>query len=99
MVINVFMIIGILTVDLLIPSASSLKEKRRVIKSLKERLKNSFNISIIEDGYHDKWQRAKIAIANLNIDRRATESQLSKIENFIEGFQNVQILNRRAELI
>lgn len=93
------MIIGILTVEILIPSASSLKEKRRALKSLKERLKNAFNISIAEIDHHDKWQRAKIAIANINANRRRVESQLSKIVNYIDGFGKVQLLDCQIELI
>lgn len=93
------MTVGILTIKILIPDAFSLKEKRRVLRSLKERLKNAFNISIAEIDQHDKWQTAGIAIANISKDKRHAESQLYKITDFIDDFNKVQLLDSKIELI
>ena len=73
--------IGFLMVDMHIPSAQSLKDKRSVVKSIKERLKNDFNISIAELGEQDKWQRAVLGIIMLGSDKPFVESVLSKIKD------------------
>ena len=57
------MIVGLLTLDLHIPEANSLKSKRRVIKSLIEKIKNKFNVSISEVDAQNLWQRSVIGIA------------------------------------
>ncbi len=93
------MTIGILTVEIFIPDSLSLKDKRRVLKSLKERLKNSFNISIAEIEYHGKWQRAKMAIVNVDAGKRIAESRLGKVLDFIDKFNKVQLLDSKMELI
>ena len=49
--------IGVLTLELHIEAAHSLKEKRHVVKSLKERLRGRFNVAVSEIDYHDVWQR------------------------------------------
>ena len=93
------MTIGILTVDIMIPMALSLKEKRRALKSLKERLKAAFNISVAETDHHEKWQRAKIVIVNVDIDKTHAQNQLDKAMDFIDRFDRVQILDNKIELI
>lgn len=93
------MTIGILTIDILIPFSASLKEKRRVLKSLKDKLRNTFNISIAEIDYHDKWQRSRLAIANINQSKRKVESQLDIIINFIDRSGKVQLVDSQKELL
>jgi len=93
------MTIGVLTVEIFIPASLSLKDKRRVLKSLKERLKNSFNISIAEIEHHGKWQRAKMAIVNVDASKRIAESWLGKVLDFIDKFNKVQLLDSKMELL
>ncbi len=93
------MMIGVLTVEIFIPASLSLKDKRRVLKNLKDRLKNSFNISIAEIEHHGKWQRAKMAIVNVDVSKRVAESRLGKVLNFIDKFNKVQLLDSKMELI
>ena len=57
------MIVGLLTLDLHIPAANSLKSKRMVIKSLIEKIKNRFNVSVAEVDAQNLWQRSVIGIA------------------------------------
>jgi len=93
------MIIGLLTIKLHIPDSNSLKAKRRAIKSLKERMRNRFNISVAEVGNHDKWQLATIAIAALTTDKVHADSSLSSILNFVDSFKNVSIIDYSTELL
>ena len=76
--------IGILSLDIHIPEAQSLKEKRTVIRGLKDRLRNKFNVSIAELDSQDKWQRATLDIAMIGNDRRYLNRCLDNIVSFVE---------------
>ena len=57
------MIVGTIDAELLIPGSASLKDKRRVLRSLLDRIRARFNVSTAELDFHDKWQRTRIGIA------------------------------------
>lgn len=76
--------IGILQLELHIPAAQSLKQKRQVLKSLKDRLHAQFNLSVAEVGFLDKWQRAELAIVMVSADKPYLESQFDHIQRFVE---------------
>lgn len=73
------LIVGLLTVDLYLPGCTSLKEKRSVLRSLKERLGHKFNISIAEVAFMDKWQRCRLGIAQVGNDQQFLKKSLDKI--------------------
>ncbi len=87
------MLIGLLEVELYIPNCNSLKEKRFVLKSLKTKLRNRFNISVTESDGHDLWQRAKILVVTVSNDGASANSTLSKVVNFIDADRRVQLLD------
>lgn len=71
--------------------AGSLKEKRMVIKSIIQRCQNKFNISIIESGYHDKWQICSIGIALAAVNKSTADQNSQKIIDFLYNDDRVQI--------
>lgn len=91
------MIVKLLTVDLIIPGCSSLKEKRFALSSLKTRLRRKFNVAVAEVAYHDKWQRCELAIVTVGVDRRATDSQCDKLLRFVERDHRVEIADTSQE--
>ncbi|MGD8414805.1 MAG: DUF503 domain-containing protein [Candidatus Latescibacterota bacterium] len=91
------MILKLLTVDLIIPGCSSLKEKRYALSSLKKRLRNKFNVSVAEVDHHDKWQRCELAIVTASKDRRTADSQCDKVLRFVEGDHRVEIVDVQQE--
>jgi hypothetical protein len=93
------MTIGILNLILYIPQSNSLKAKRQVLHSLKANLRNSFNIAVAQIGDEDKWQKAKLAIVGVEKNRETMNSSLSRIINFIENFNQVELINHDLELI
>lgn len=93
------MIIGILTVLIEIPSSFSLKEKRRVLNSVKSKLKNRFNISIAEVGEKDIWNRAEIGIAIISDNSSFCNEQLGNVIEFIEKFSDIVVLSVNQEII
>jgi len=78
------MIVGVCKVELYIPEANSLKAKRKVIKSLKDRVRNKFNISIAEVELQDLWQRAILGVVTVSNDKKQVDAVLSKVISFME---------------
>ncbi|RME83772.1 MAG: DUF503 domain-containing protein [Planctomycetota bacterium] len=76
--------LGLVKVKIYIPSAHSLKEKRKVVKSLKEKVRNKFNVSVAEVDYQDYHQSAFLAIAMVSNDAAHLVSQSQKISEFIQ---------------
>ena len=93
------MFAGLLSVELFLPEVSSLKEKRMVIKSLKDILRNKFNISISEVESNDKWQRAALAVAVVGNDKKYIDGQIQAVLQEIEKKRDVQILTHQMEII
>ena len=89
--------IGVLSVAVHIPAAQSLKEKRFVLKSLKDRVRNQFNVSVAELDGQDKWQTATVGFAMLNNDRRHVNQCLSNILSFVEGFNGLEVCESAIE--
>ena len=72
--------IGVLTLELRIENSHSLKDKRHVVKSLKEKLRHRHNISIAEIDYQDQWQHALLAAATVSPSRQHAEQVLRAVE-------------------
>ena len=72
--------IGVLTLELRIPDAHSLKEKRHHVLSLKERLRHKFNVSVAEIDYQDVWQRALLAVVVVSSSRQFARQVLDAVE-------------------
>jgi uncharacterized protein YlxP (DUF503 family) len=83
--------ISLLTIELLIPWAQSLKDRRSAVRGLKDRLSSRFNASVAEIGYQDKWQRAVLAVCILGNDRRQLESDMARVRQLCEETQDLQI--------
>ena len=79
------MVIGILTVSISIPQANSLKDKRRVVKSIKDRLRNGFNVSVAEIGEQDIWRTAILGIAVISEDATYANGVLSRVQDLIQN--------------
>ena len=67
---------GLLTLELRIAHSQSLKDKRQVLRSLKDRLRRRFNISVAEVGFQDTWQRSLVGVATVSGDRTQAEGTL-----------------------
>ena len=93
------MTVGILQLKLFIPQANSLKSKRQALRSLKDKIRSRFNVSVAEVGELEKWQRAHLAVASLNSDKRAVNAVLSKIINLTDSCHNVELVDQTMEFI
>ena len=92
------MVIGVSTWTLSLPECRSLKEKRSVVKSLKERLQHRFRVSVEETRHQDTWTRAEITAAVVAGDRRQADSILDKMDRFVEADGRALILNTERSL-
>lgn len=73
-------VIAVLTMELRIEDAHSLKDKRHVVKSLVERLRHKFNVAVAEIGYHDLWQRALVSAVTVSHQQTYAEQVLQAVE-------------------
>jgi uncharacterized protein YlxP (DUF503 family) len=89
--------ISLLTIELTIPWARSLKDRRGAVRGLKDRLRSRFNASVAEVAFQDKWQRATIAVCIVDSDRRQLESVMNRIRQLTEETQDLQITGMHQE--
>jgi len=83
--------ISLLTIELMIPWARSLKDKRSAVRGLKDRLRSRFNASVAEVAYQDKWQRATITVCIIDNDRRKLEADMSRVRQLCEEARDLQV--------
>jgi uncharacterized protein YlxP (DUF503 family) len=73
-------VIGVLTLEIHVEESHSLKEKRHVVKSLKDRLRDRFNVSVAEIDHLDSWQPSVVAVVTVSNDRIRAEQVLQAVE-------------------
>lgn len=93
------MVVGLCTLELYIGEADSLKDKRRVLKSILDRVRSRFNVSIAEVGQQDLWQRATIAFACVSNDSGHTNRMINNVVSFIESQGSIQVTDYRVETL
>lgn len=91
--------IGVMTIDLFSDQFHSLKDKRQLISSVKERLRNKFNIAVAETAGLDVWQRAKLSIVSISNSKKILEVLFRKIEEFIVAHYGIQITGIQIQYI
>jgi len=89
--------IALVTVELFIPFAHSLKEKRSVVRGLRDQLRARFNASVAEFGYQDKWQRALIGVCMLNGDKHKLETDMARVRQLCEEMPRIEIVDISQE--
>lgn len=87
------MVVGVLNIELFIPRSNSLKTKRQAVKSIKERLRSRFNVSVAEIDYTDKWQRSSLCVAAVSNEKKHIESIFGKVKDCIFNDYRVEVIN------
>jgi uncharacterized protein YlxP (DUF503 family) len=93
------MTIGVLQLEIRIGDAMSLKDKRRVVKSLKDRIAHGHNVSIAEVGALDEHRRAIIGMAMVSNDAQYVEGALSKLVDFVRMVPQVELIDYQIEML
>lgn len=91
------MTIGLLVIDVLMDGAFSLKDKRSILKRIKKKLRDNFNIAISEIDYQDIWNESKLAIVTVSSDSKHVDMLLQKVLTFVEDDANVELLKYSME--
>ena len=92
------MVVGMMRWDLAIPGVDSLKEKRMVVRSLKDRIHHRFKVSVAETAQQDQWTRAQIAVAIVATDGAHAEEVLDKVDHLVAQEGRALVLARHREL-
>ena len=93
------MVVGILRVELHIPESNSLKAKRQIVKGIKDRIRNKFNVSIAEVDNNDLWQRASLGVSMVSNDKQFVKQVLCSVVDKINQENGAVILDHSIEFI
>lgn len=93
------MVVGVCTVELWIPESQSLKDKRQVLHSVKDRLRGKFNLSIAEVDGQDLWQKAVLGMACVANDGGHVEQILEQALNVIKSMPTIEVVRVHRELL
>jgi uncharacterized protein len=87
-----------LRLELRLPFASSLKEKRQTLRSLKDRLRRK-NVSVVESDHQDSWQRATVELALAAVSRGAAEEKREEIRRALLNYDELVVVEWREEFV
>jgi len=93
------MVVGVLQLTLYFAHSRSLKEKRGLVRSVKSRVANEFNVSIAECDGHDLWQKAVFGICRVGADLAYVEGCLRKVVAFIGDLHLGELGEERVEFL
>ncbi len=87
------MIVGVLTMELVVPDARTLKEKRSVVQSVQQRIRNTFNVSVAEIAYGDVPRRCRLGVAMVARQARPLHSQLDQVVDMIRSCAGLSLID------
>ncbi len=93
------MVVGTLKIEFRLDDNRSLKGKRKVVRSMVDKVKSRFNVSIAEIGSNDKWQKIELGISAVGNDKRHIDASLNHILNFLDSLYLAQIVNTKIEIL
>lgn len=93
------MVVGTLEIQLLIRGSRSLKDRRSVVRSLKDRIASRFKVSVAEVGDPDSWQRSALGVAVVANDRRFVNEVLSKILDLVHSDPRAEVVEQHMEIL
>jgi hypothetical protein len=92
------MVVGTLKIILHLHDNHSLKGKRKVVRSMVDKVKHKFNVSIAEVGSNDKWQRIELGVSAVGNDRRHIDSSLNNILDYMDTLYLAEIVDSSVEI-
>jgi uncharacterized protein YlxP (DUF503 family) len=92
------MVIGLLTVEMHLPGARSLKDKRMIVRSVKDRLKK-FNVAVSETAHHDLWQRAELGIVTISTTDEAVDRALAAVKDEIDRVEPGLVTRTQIDML
>ena len=92
------LVLGLVQAEIHFPESGSLKSKRKILKSIKDRLRSKFNVSVSEVDYQDKWQRSLLAVATVGNDRQFVNQVLDQVADLLEAIPEIQVLHIELDM-
>jgi uncharacterized protein YlxP (DUF503 family) len=92
------MVIGVLTVEMHVQGSRSLKDKRMVLRRVKDRLKK-FNVAVSEVDHHDLWQRGALAVVTVSTDQAHADRELAAVADEIDRVEPGLVARREVEFL
>lgn len=93
------MIVGIMVVDLFAETPQSLKDKRYFVSSIKQKLRNKFNVSVIESDFQDLWQKIQFAIVTVAHNKSDAVKSFQSVEEFIYLNYPVKVIDIKRDFL
>ncbi len=93
------MVVGTLKITLLMHDNRSLKGKRKVVKSMVDRIKHRFNVGVAEVGANDLWQRIELGVCTVGNDRRHVDASLTNVLSFTDSLHMAEIVDSELEIL
>jgi len=93
------MVVGAARVELHVHGSQSLKQKRGVVRSITQRVRNRFNVSVAEVGGQDTWQRAVLGLATAAGESETARRRLEKAIDFIEDLHLAEVVDQEVEIL
>jgi uncharacterized protein YlxP (DUF503 family) len=91
------MFVGIVRIELHIPAAGSLKDKRSVVQSLKERIRQRVHAAVAEVDHQDLWQRAALGVAVISGESHQVDELLQSVRNLVHATHGAELLDWQEE--
>jgi uncharacterized protein YlxP (DUF503 family) len=91
--------VGLLTLELHIEHAQSLKDKRQVLRSLKDRLRAKFNVAVAELEYHDTWQRSVVGVVTLSNEEQHLQESLQQVLAEADNILGPLLISHAVEIV
>ena len=93
------MVVGVLRLELRLPETHSLKGKRSILRSIKARVQQKFNVSIAECEEHDLWQRTILGVSQVGADQPHVDRCLREVVSFIDDLHLAEIGEEQVEFL
>jgi len=91
--------VGLLTLELHLPEARSLKDKRQVLRSLKDRLRANFNVAVAGLDFEDAWQRSVVGVVTLSNEEHHVEQALQKVLDEADRILGSLLISHAVDLL
>lgn len=93
------MVVGLLVLELHFPGARSLKDKRQALRSLEQKIRNRWNVSVAEVEHQDLWQRARLAVVTVNTDHGHLEATLESVAGEAASARDILLVDSHTEVL
>src|SRR3982074_1869056 len=91
--------VGLLTLELHIPDAQSLKDKRQVLRSLKDKLRRDFNVAVAGVEHHETWQKSGVGGVTISNEEKHVREMLQKVLDEADRILGSFLINQAVEIV